>query len=35
VLTLPAQILLFSVWAWGEAWGYLRGTGQTCEQLFY
>ncbi|HYN05834.1 MAG TPA: glycosyltransferase [Vicinamibacterales bacterium] len=35
VLTLPAQLVLFTVWAWGEAWGYLRGSGRTCEQLFY
>ena len=35
VATVPAQIVLFSVWAWGEAWGYLRGSGRTCDQLFY
>ncbi len=35
VATMPAQVALFSVWAWGEAWGYLRGTGRSCGQLFY
>jgi glycosyltransferase involved in cell wall biosynthesis len=35
ILTMPAQFVLFSVWAWGEALGYLRGSGKTCEQLFY
>ena len=35
VTTIPAQLALFSVWAWGEAWGYLRGTGRSCGQLFY
>jgi glycosyltransferase involved in cell wall biosynthesis len=35
LLTLPAQLALFTVWAWGEAWGYLRGAGHSCEQLFY
>jgi glycosyltransferase involved in cell wall biosynthesis len=35
VATIPAQLALFSVWAWGEAWGYLRGTGRSCGQLFY
>jgi hypothetical protein len=35
VLTLPAQFAMFSVWAYGEAWGYLRGPGRSCERLFY
>jgi glycosyltransferase involved in cell wall biosynthesis len=35
VATMPVQLILFSVWAWGEACGYLRGTGRTCERLFY
>lgn len=35
VATIPAQLALFSVWAWGEALGYLRGTGRSCGQLFY
>jgi glycosyltransferase involved in cell wall biosynthesis len=35
LLTVPAQFVLFSVWAWGEAVGYLNGSGDTCEQLFY
>lgn len=35
VLTLPAQAALFTVWAWGEACGYLRGSGRCCEQLYY
>jgi glycosyltransferase involved in cell wall biosynthesis len=34
-LTLPMQLALFVVWAWGEACGYLRGTGRSCERLFY
>jgi len=35
VASMPAQLALFSVWAWGEACGYLRGTGRSCGQLFY
>ena len=35
LLTVPMQMLLFSVWSVGEAWGYVRGSGRTCEQLFY
>src|SRR5262249_50522654 len=35
VLTLPAQLALFTVWAWGELCGYLRGGGHSCNQLFY
>jgi hypothetical protein len=35
VLTMPAQFVLFAVWAWGEALGYLRGSADTCDQLFY
>jgi glycosyltransferase involved in cell wall biosynthesis len=35
VLTLPAQLALFTVWAWGELWGYLRGSRRSCNQLFY
>jgi glycosyltransferase involved in cell wall biosynthesis len=35
VLTLPIQLALFGVWAWGEACGYARGAGRSCEQLFY
>ncbi|MEO8484234.1 MAG: glycosyltransferase family 2 protein [Acidobacteriota bacterium] len=35
LLTMPAQLLLFTVWSWGEACGYLRGSGRTCERLFY
>lgn len=35
VLTLPWQILLFGNWAWGECVGYLRGSGQSCDRLFY
>jgi glycosyltransferase involved in cell wall biosynthesis len=34
-LTQPMQVALFAVWACGEACGYLRGTGRSCEQLFY
>jgi hypothetical protein len=33
--TLPLQILLFGMWAVGEGWGYLRGTGRSCRRLFY
>lgn len=35
VLTIPAHLVLFSIWAWGEACGYLLGPGRSCEQLFY
>lgn len=35
MLTLPGQLVLFAVWAAGEAWGYLRGPGRSCEHLFY
>jgi glycosyltransferase involved in cell wall biosynthesis len=35
VLTLPAQLALFTVWAWGELCGYLGGDGKSCDQLFY
>jgi hypothetical protein len=33
--TLPLQIMLFGVWALGEAWGYLLGAGRSCRRLFY
>jgi hypothetical protein len=33
--TLPMQLLLFSVWAAGEAVGYLFGRGLSCRRLFY
>lgn len=35
VLTLPHQFILFGNWARGELAGYLRGTGHSCEKLFY
>jgi hypothetical protein len=35
LLTLPLQIALFSVWAWGELRGYLGGPGRCCARLFY
>jgi hypothetical protein len=35
VATLPAQLLLFSLWSLGEAVGYLRGTGGACERTYY
>ena len=35
VATLPLQILLFGVWAAGEAAGSARGTGTSCRNLFY
>ncbi len=33
--TIPAQLAFFGVWAWGEAWGSLRGPRTCCEQLYY
>lgn len=33
--TIPAQLALFAVWSIGEANGYLRGSGNSCEQLYY
>jgi hypothetical protein len=33
--TMPAQLLFFAVWAWGEACGYLRGPRTCCEHLYY
>jgi glycosyltransferase involved in cell wall biosynthesis len=33
--SVPAQIALFSVWAWGEACGYLRGPRSCCDHLYY
>jgi hypothetical protein len=35
LFTLPAQFLLFAVWAWGEAWGYTSGAGDCCDRLHY
>lgn len=35
LLTLPAQLALFAMWAWGEARGYLGGSGDSCGRLFY
>lgn len=35
VATIPAQLAFFGVWAWGEAWGSLRGPRTCCEQLYY
>ena len=34
VLTLPTQLALFTVWAWGEVWGYLFGSGDSCDRLY-
>jgi cellulose synthase/poly-beta-1,6-N-acetylglucosamine synthase-like glycosyltransferase len=34
-LTIPAHLVLFGVWACGEACGYVFGPGRSCEQLFY
>lgn len=34
MVTLPFQLLLFGNWALGETVGYLRGTGQSCRNLF-
>ena len=33
--TLPLQMALFSVWAYGELCGYLFGRGTACRRLFY
>jgi hypothetical protein len=35
VMSMPAQMALFTVWAWGEACGYLRGPRSCCDQLYY
>ena len=35
LLTMPAQLLLFAVWAYGEASGYARGAGRCCDRLYY
>jgi len=35
VATMPAQLALFAVWAFGETCGYLGGTGRSCGQIFY
>ena len=35
IATLPLQIVLFGIWAAGEACGYLAGTGRSCRRLFY
>jgi glycosyltransferase involved in cell wall biosynthesis len=33
--TMPAQLLLFGSWAYGELCGYLAGSGGACRKLFY
>lgn len=35
IQTLPLQMALFSVWAFGELAGYLLGAGNSCRRLFY
>ena len=35
VLTIPAQLALFTMWAIGEARGYVGGSGTSCSRLFY
>lgn len=35
LLTLPAQLMLFTVWACGEASGYACGSGRCCDRLYY
>jgi glycosyltransferase involved in cell wall biosynthesis len=35
LITLPVQLALFTVWSCGEACGYLRGSGTSCDRLFY
>jgi glycosyltransferase involved in cell wall biosynthesis len=35
IMTMPLLLLFHVNWAWGELWGYLRGPGRSCEQLFF
>jgi hypothetical protein len=35
LMAAPMLFLFNSNWAWGELWGYLRGPGESCAQLFY
>ncbi len=35
MMTMPLLFLFHVSWAWGELWGYLRGPGRSCEQLFF
>jgi glycosyltransferase involved in cell wall biosynthesis len=35
LLTIPAQLVLFTMWAVGEARGYASGSGGSCGRLFY
>ena len=35
VMALPLLLIFHASWAWGELWGYLRGPGRSCSQLFY
>jgi hypothetical protein len=35
IATLPAQLALFAMAAWGEACGYLRGSGRSCDNIYY
>lgn len=35
IQTLPLQLALFGVWAFGEFVGYLLGAGTSCRRLFY
>jgi glycosyltransferase involved in cell wall biosynthesis len=35
LMTIPAQLALFAMWAWGEARGYAGGSGGSCGRLFY
>ena len=35
VVTMPAQLVLFCWWAWGELCGYVAGPGGACRRLYY
>lgn len=35
MLVMPLLLLFHLSWAWGELWGYLRGPGRSCGQLFF
>jgi len=35
VMALPLLFVFHLGWAWGELWGYLRGPGQSCGQIFF
>jgi hypothetical protein len=35
MMIMPLLLLFHMSWAWGELWGYLRGPGRSCGQLFF